>query len=455
MAPVELVPVDRPDADDPGQGRRRARRRQRRRRRRRRWRRSARRRRAGPLHRLARRRRADGGCHLGERDHRHRLQPRPRPPVARLAGRHRVHRGRRPATPDLLRRDPPTSACRCSATPARRRRWPSRSDPSHARASAYGEPFAYRPEDRAVMAIDGDPATAWLVADRADPVGERIQLDVSKPIDHLTLTQAPGAAEVRHIGRVTIAVDGRAPFDVDLGDDSLGAGQRVDLPPTTGPSTITITIDSVVVPDQTLGPALAAVGFSEVDTGLGPTVEVVAPAERRTHRRRRRRLDAGDLRLHPPPHAADRSMAFRPRAGAGPRARAPGGADVRAADHGAPRPAVHRRRARHAARDHRPAGGPPPHRRRHRRRLGARRRGSGDVVADAVQRRCRLDGDVHHHGTDGRVHDPPTWWRSLPDHLDQRGFGRHRGRGHGAAARRIGREHGRRWTSRCRPGRRP
>ena len=83
---------------------------------------------------------------------------------------------------------------------------------------------------------------------------------------------------MRHIGRVTIAVDDRAPVTVELDERSLGRdGQRVDIDPTSGPSTVTITIDCVVVPDPTIGPALAAVGFAEVDTGLEPTVEVVRP----------------------------------------------------------------------------------------------------------------------------------------------------------------------------------
>ena len=60
-----------------------------------------------------------------------------------------------------------------------------------------------------------------------------------------------------------------------LDDRSLGAGgQRVDITPTTGPSTVSLTIESVVVPPGTAEP-LAAVGFAEVDAGLGPTDEVV------------------------------------------------------------------------------------------------------------------------------------------------------------------------------------
>ena len=150
--------------------------------------------------------------------------------------------------------------------------------PVTAIASSYGEPFAYRPEDRPFMAVDGDPTTAWLVADRAPAEGQRIRFRVAEPIDHVTLHQPQGAGAVRHLGAVTIAVDDRAPQHVTLDERSLSAGgQRVDLDPTSGPSTVTITIDGVVVPDPTLGPASAAVGFSEVDFGLGPTIEVVRP----------------------------------------------------------------------------------------------------------------------------------------------------------------------------------
>jgi arabinofuranan 3-O-arabinosyltransferase len=148
--------------------------------------------------------------------------------------------------------------------------------PVRAAASAYGEPFAYRPEDRAVMAIDGDPTTAWLVDDHAHAEGEFIRLDVDEAIDHVILHQPAGASAVRHIGDVTITVSGHSPQRVTLDDRSFGPdGQRVDLPPTDGPSTVTVTIDSVVVPDLTPAAAWAAVGFSEIDFGLGPTVEVV------------------------------------------------------------------------------------------------------------------------------------------------------------------------------------
>lgn len=155
--------------------------------------------------------------------------------------------------------------------------------PVRATASAYGEPFAYRPEDRAVMAIDGDPTTSWVVADRAAAEGELIRLEIDEPVDHVTLHQPAEAARRRHLGAVTITVEGRPPLSVALDDRSLSAdGQRVDIEPTTAsvddPTIVTITIDAVVVPDPgDIGPALAAVGFAEIDVGLDPTLEVVVP----------------------------------------------------------------------------------------------------------------------------------------------------------------------------------
>ena len=144
--------------------------------------------------------------------------------------------------------------------------------PVVATASSYGEPFAYRPEDRPFMAVDGDPTTAWLVADRAPAEGQRIRFQVAEPIDHVTLHQPEGAGAIRHVGAVTITVDGRAPTPVTLDDQSLSAdGQRVDLDPTTGAVDGDDHHRRCRRARPTLGPASAAVGFSEVDFGLGPT----------------------------------------------------------------------------------------------------------------------------------------------------------------------------------------
>jgi arabinofuranan 3-O-arabinosyltransferase len=144
-------------------------------------------------------------------------------------------------------------------------------DSVQVRASGYGEAFAYRPEDRPSMAVDGDPGTAWLVADRGDPIGHFIT--VSSTQGSLRLLQPQRAAANRRITSVRITpTDGAAePFEVPLDDSSLTEpGQRVSLP-TEGP--ISITITSVATNEGGTDPGPSAVGFAEL--GIGSHAEVV------------------------------------------------------------------------------------------------------------------------------------------------------------------------------------
>jgi arabinofuranan 3-O-arabinosyltransferase len=150
--------------------------------------------------------------------------------------------------------------------------------PVTAAASAYGEPFAYLPEHRPVMAIDGDITTAWTVADRFAAVGEFLQLRSDEAIDHVTLRQPDSAPTDRTISAVDIAVDDRPPIRVELDGRSLtGDGQRIDIEPTSGATTVTITIAATADPQPPIGPAIGGVGFAEVDLGLGPTTEFIRP----------------------------------------------------------------------------------------------------------------------------------------------------------------------------------
>jgi arabinofuranan 3-O-arabinosyltransferase len=150
--------------------------------------------------------------------------------------------------------------------------------PVVAAASAYGEPFAYLPEHRPSMAIDGDPATSWVVADRGQPVGEYIVLTTDDGVDHVTFRQPDTAAGARTITAIELTVDDRTAQRVELDDTSrTGAGQRVDIEPTDGPTTITVEIAAVTAPQPAIGAASGAVGFSEIDLGLGPTVEFIRP----------------------------------------------------------------------------------------------------------------------------------------------------------------------------------
>lgn len=137
-------------------------------------------------------------------------------------------------------------------------------------ASGYGEPFAYRPEQRPAMAVDGDPATAWVVGDRSDPVGHF--LSVSTTNGTLQLLQPQSTVANRVITSVRITTDtAGVPLDVVLGPESLiGRGQTVEV---TADVSITITITGVAerVGGTDSGPS--AVGFAEL--GLGVNAEVV------------------------------------------------------------------------------------------------------------------------------------------------------------------------------------
>lgn len=139
------------------------------------------------------------------------------------------------------------------------------------RATSYGEPFAYRPEDRPAMAVDGDPSTAWVVSDRADPVGQRIE--VTGNVSGLSLLQSQQLGSSRMISRVRLDFDNGPSQTVDLDESSLaGSGQRVDVPP--GAGFVRITILAVADRPGATDPGPSAVGFAEL--GLGAHPEVVA-----------------------------------------------------------------------------------------------------------------------------------------------------------------------------------
>ena len=152
--------------------------------------------------------------------------------------------------------------------------------PVQAVASSYGEPFAYRPEDRAVRAIDGDPATAWRVGDHDDPVGERIRLTITAPdstTESLRLVQASIPSGGRSISTVRITVDDEPPLEVTVDQSSLEGGQEIQIPAASTASTIDVEIAGTVPGEAPLAAALAGVGFAEIDLGLGATTEWIRP----------------------------------------------------------------------------------------------------------------------------------------------------------------------------------
>ena len=299
-----------------------------------------------------RRRRRDG-----QRDHRHRLQPRPGPTTgaarrtSSASPRTTTRRARRAA-----RGRRPTSGCRCSAPTATRA---DRRRAGRARCGRGPRPTASRsPTGRRTgrsMAVDGDPATAWRVADRAPTrSASSIRLDVAEPIDHLTLRQPRGCGRgPPHRRRDDRPSTTRAAGRVDA---RRAVARRPPASASTStrrpaPSTVTITIESVVVPDPTIGPALAAVGFAEIDAGLGRRSRssgrrATPPASPR----RRRPVSFVFTRLRTRPTDRWRSD---PEPTMVREFELPGDRTFDARGHRAPRPAGRRRRARRAARHRR------------------------------------------------------------------------------------------------------
>jgi arabinofuranan 3-O-arabinosyltransferase len=148
--------------------------------------------------------------------------------------------------------------------------------PLEVSASSYGERFAYLPEARPAMAIDGDPNTAWTVL---DPTDQFIEITTPESVDHVILLQPGGLADVRRLRTVTVTVDGGEPTVVELDERSLIAGQRISFPATAGPATIRVELGDVApAPGFHRGhghPDRTPVGVAEIDAGLGGTAELI------------------------------------------------------------------------------------------------------------------------------------------------------------------------------------
>jgi len=151
--------------------------------------------------------------------------------------------------------------------------------PVTASASSYGEPFAYRPENRAVMAVDGNQSTAWSVGDHGDPLGERIRLELDEPFDGsrpLMVQQIAPRPGGRFITSILLTIDDDRTVTRALGPDSYEApGAPITDPALDGATTIEITVDALSEGDPAVAASRAGVGFVEIVTGLGPTTEYI------------------------------------------------------------------------------------------------------------------------------------------------------------------------------------
>jgi arabinofuranan 3-O-arabinosyltransferase len=134
-------------------------------------------------------------------------------------------------------------------------------------ASSYGNAVTYIPEDRPVMALDGNLDTAWETAAFGNPIGQWWQVTLDHPVttDHITLVQPQLGDFDRHITEVTLTFDGRRQVRRTLGPASLQPSGEVVTFPTTTFTTLRITIDATNLSTSKTNRGGSAVGFAEVE----------------------------------------------------------------------------------------------------------------------------------------------------------------------------------------------
>jgi arabinofuranan 3-O-arabinosyltransferase len=142
-----------------------------------------------------------------------------------------------------------------------------------AKASSYGTPLLYWPENRPAAAIDGDLTTAWTTAAFANPTGETLTLASKTPFTDVRLIQPISSSVNRWITQVSYSTDGESFSTFELNASSRRpTGQVLQLE--TPATQLTLRIE--LVDWTTDGPqdGLDGVGFAEVQLGFPATREI-------------------------------------------------------------------------------------------------------------------------------------------------------------------------------------
>ncbi|MGH9111531.1 MAG: alpha-(1-_3)-arabinofuranosyltransferase domain-containing protein, partial [Acidimicrobiales bacterium] len=138
-----------------------------------------------------------------------------------------------------------------------------------ARATSYGNPITFTSEERASLAVDGDPATAWRTGAFADARGERLEVTLADAATtgHVTLLQTTTGSRNRFIGSVRLTFDDAEQIEVDLtGQSRDEPGQEVTFPRRTFEK-LSIEILSDTAGDVPRYAGQASLGFAEVVIG--------------------------------------------------------------------------------------------------------------------------------------------------------------------------------------------
>jgi arabinofuranan 3-O-arabinosyltransferase len=145
------------------------------------------------------------------------------------------------------------------------------------RASHYGNPVSYTPEDRAANALDGDLDTAWRVGAFAPVEGERLRLALKAPVttDNVRAVQPQTGPRNRFITRARLTFDGKDVVDVDLGEPSRHADGEVLRFPSRTFRTIEFEILATDAGRRPVYDGLSGVGLAELDVAGARVDEVL------------------------------------------------------------------------------------------------------------------------------------------------------------------------------------
>jgi arabinofuranan 3-O-arabinosyltransferase len=145
-----------------------------------------------------------------------------------------------------------------------------------ARATSYGNPITLVPSERPMLALDGDPTTAWRTGDSYKVLGERLTVTLPHPVraDQVTLLQAPGGN--RHITRVRISFDRGTGLDANLDAASRAAPGQVVHFRARRFRRLTVEIRATDPGPRVDNIGLSGVGFADVSVpGVTPAEELV------------------------------------------------------------------------------------------------------------------------------------------------------------------------------------
>jgi hypothetical protein len=142
-----------------------------------------------------------------------------------------------------------------------------RSGDIDAEATSYGNPITFSPEERPILAVDGNTETAWRTGAFIDTRGERLELTLSEPVttDRIRLLQPIQGPATRFITKVRLRFDGANPVVVDLGEQSRSLpGEVVSFPERTF-SSVSIEIVADTSGDLPRYAGESSEGFAEVE----------------------------------------------------------------------------------------------------------------------------------------------------------------------------------------------